>query len=156
MTIDPGPDIRSARKVGHFIDGKTQVAIRKVKSGGSCGALVSSDIELRQVRSASEKRLQDSTGNVPARRDSEYVLVGKDNDRIAFSTALLKVADTGLEHPRISCRIADAAHFPEAVRTFRQRIPHLRQPVAETRWLEDCDRLAKQHRASNRGQRYKP
>src|SRR5208282_6542192 len=134
MAVDPKPDIRSTREVGHFIDGQAQVAVRKVKAGRGCCLLVSGNVELRQIRATGEKRLQHPARNIAARGDPENVLVGEDDNGIALAAVLLEVTDAGLERPGEGCRIADATEFPEAAGTFRQRVLHLRQPVTEARW----------------------
>src|SRR5271167_2864253 len=132
MAIEPEPDIRRAREVGHFVDGNAQVAVREIEAGRSCCSLVSGNVELRQVRATGKKRLQDSARNIAARGDAEYVLIREQHDGIVLATVLLKVADTGVEHLGEGPRIADTAEFPEVARTLRQRMPHLCQAVMET------------------------
>src|SRR5271157_508144 len=149
VAADPEPYIRGAREVRHFVDGNAQVAVGEVEAGRSRGALVSVDIELRQIGAAGEKRLQHSASNVAARGDAEYVLIREEHDRIVLSAVLLKVADAGSEHLGEGRRIAETAELPEATRTFRQRVPHLGQTIAEAGWLEYCNRLAKHYGTCN-------
>src|SRR5271157_4143535 len=153
MAIEPEPDIRRAREVGHFVDSNTQVAVGKIEAGRSGGALISSDIELRQVWTSSQKRLQNPTGNVAARGDPEDVLIREGHDGIVLRAVLLQITDAAREHFSERRRVADTAELAQAARTFRQRMSHLRQAVVETCRLEHRRRLSKEDGANHGNQR---
>src|SRR5271165_2640815 len=153
MPVKPKPHVRRAREVRHFVDGYAQIAVGKVEAGGSGGALVSGNVEPRQVWSRGQKRLQDSTGNVAARGDPEDVLIREGDDGITLCAVLLQIADASGEHLRERCWIAAATELAKAARTFGQRMSHLRQAVTEARRLKHRSRLAKEDRASKRNQR---
>src|SRR5271157_445522 len=121
----PEPDLRTAREIWHTVDGRAQVAVREVESYRRCRPLQPGDINLRQVWTAHEIRLQHSPGHVSARSDPKDILERKDHHEIARPAVLLQEACRGLQSFGKFVRVADAVELHEARRTGGRRAPEL-------------------------------